>query len=245
MNSTTRLAAYCQSDTGLRRSRNEDVCSVSIEHRYFMVADGIGGAAAGDIASDLFLQTVSQTFKRKTKMTLAEGKEQVKSCFTLSNTRILEHIALNPSHSGMGCTAELLVICGDMFILGHVGDSRTYCYLDKKIEQLTVDHSLVQEQLSQGLISKTEAEKSTFKNVLLRAVGVDAGVEVDIFCGKIVPGSIFLLCTDGLHNMVNIENIEPVLAYEAPLSLKTEMLVNMANDAGGSDNISVALVEIL
>lgn len=245
MKPTTRLAAYCQTETGLRRTRNEDVCSVSVEHQYFMVADGIGGAAAGDIASGIFLQMVSQTFMENGGMSLAQSKEQVKACFSLANTKIHEHIALNPSHSGMGCTAELLIICGDWFVLGHVGDSRTYCCRDGKMEQLTVDHSFVQEQLDQGLISKTEADKSKFKNILLRAVGVDAVVEVDIICGKTAPGAIFLLCTDGLHGMVNVENIKPVLTYEAPLSLKTEMLVNMANDAGGRDNISVALVEIL
>jgi len=243
MNPTTHLAAFCLSDTGLCRSRNEDVCSVSVEHQFFMVADGVGGSPAGDIASGLFLKAVKETYKQNTIQSLEESKEKIKECFSLANTMIRDHIVAHPLHTGMGCTAELLTICGDMFVLGHVGDSRTFCANDNTIEQLTSDHSLVQEQVDRGVISKTQAEKSKLKNVLLRVVSGGPDLEVDISFGKISPGTIFLLCTDGLYNMVTIDQIRPVLNYDAPLSFKTEMLVNMANDAGGRDNISIALVE--
>ncbi len=244
MTPTTHLAASCLTDIGQRRSRNEDVCSVNIEHQYFMVADGVGGSQAGDIASSLFLKAVSQTYQEKTDQDVDESKEQVKACFSLANTMIREHIAVHRLHSGMGTTAELLTICGDMFVLGHVGDSRTFRCYNNTIEQLTTDHSLVQEQVDRGVISKKQASESKFKNVLLRVVSGEADLEVDISYGKIRPGTIFLLCTDGLYNMVTVDQIRPVLSYDAPLSFKTEMLVNMANDAGGRDNISVALVEI-
>jgi protein phosphatase len=144
----------------------------------------------------------------------------------------------------MGCTAELLVTCGDSYILGHIGDSRTYIFAEGKLELLTTDHSLVQEQLQLGVISKEQAKNSRLRNVLSRAVGIDTHISADIHSGPLAPSTVFLLCSDGLYNMVPTEKIIPVLQYDSPLSLKTEMLVNMANDAGGKDNISVCLVEI-
>lgn len=130
-------------------------------------------------------------------------------------------------------------------ILGHVGDSRSYVFRDGILSQLTQDHSLVQEQLNQGFITPAQAEKSRFRNVLLRAVGVDAQLKVDITSGRIYPGDIFLLCTDGLHGLLSNDAIVAILAHHIPLSLRADMLINMANNAGGNDNISVTLAEII
>lgn len=242
---TTSTAASCKTDKGLKRTRNEDMCGVSIEDNYYVVADGMGGSAGGDVASTLFFETVSEYYKGPKDLSLEEGKEQVISCFKAANSTILSHVEKNPSLSGMGCTAELLTLWQDMFLLGHVGDSRTYWFDDGELKQLTRDHSLVQDQVEKGVMTERQAGKSKLKNVLLRAVGVKADLDVDLIFGKVIPGSIFLLCTDGLYNMIGKDQMLPVLAYDAPLALKCEMLVDMANDAGGRDNISVTLVEIL
>ncbi|MGB3221844.1 MAG: protein phosphatase 2C domain-containing protein [Desulforhopalus sp.] len=244
MDTTTEITAHCQSDIGLRRKRNEDICSVSTKNQYVVVADGIGGALGGDKASALFLSAVSETLTDPGDLTPEEGIERVKACFLTANNKIQQHVSQNPTHKGMGCTAELLVICGDEFILGHVGDSRTYSFYSNRLDQLTEDHTFVQEQLNQGVISEQQAKTSTHKNVLLRAVGVEPQVKFDIHRGNIIPGTLFILCTDGLYNMVPEDEILPVLQYSAPLALKTEMLINMANNAGGADNITVALVEV-
>ncbi len=244
MNSGRQINASCRTDTGLVRSCNEDTCSVNLEHNFFLVADGIGGSVAGEVASRMFLSTVTEIFRTTKPQTNSEATELVNACFAEANQAIQQHTRLTPLHKGMGCTAELLVTCGDSYILGHIGDSRTYFFSNGKLDLLTTDHSLVQEQLKMGMISREQAENSRFKNVLSRAVGIDTHISADIYTGPLTPNALFLLCSDGLYNMVSTEKIIPVLQYDAPLSLKTEMLVNMANDAGGKDNISVCLVEI-
>ena len=234
----------CLSDIGLHRSCNEDICSVNLENNFFLVADGVGGSAAGEIASRIFFNTVTDLFKASSPENLEEAEEIVRSCFAEANQSIQQHTRTTPFHKGMGCTAELLVICDDEYILGHIGDSRTYHFSNGELKLLTVDHSLAQEQLSMGTITADQAAKSHLRNVLSRAIGIDTHISADFHTGPLLPDSIFLLCSDGLYNMVPAEKIIPVLQYDAPLDLKTEMLINMANDAGGLDNISVCLVEV-
>ena len=238
------IFACSKTDPGLRRHQNEDVCLADKDRRYFLVADGMGGQAGGEVASGLFLETVAEVFREKKNHILAEGKAKIEEAFSLANRKIIAHAASTPHYSGMGCTAELLILCQEHYIVGHVGDSRTYLFHAGNLSQLTHDHSLVQQQVDQRIITKEQAEKSQFRNVLLRAVGIDAAIEVDITSGQFSPGDIFLLCSDGLHGMVKQDEITSVLAYHAPLALKADMLINMANDAGGKDNISVALAEI-
>lgn len=245
MTPSPRILACSKTDQGLRRPRNEDVCLADADRRVFMVADGMGGRAAGDVASALFLETVIEVFEERGELSAAAGKAKIEAAFSLANRKILANVALHPDHFGMGCTAELLVICRSHYIVGHVGDSRTYLFRGGMLSQLSLDHSLVQEQLRQGLITPDQAEKSRFRNILLRAVGVDTLHPADIISGPLHPGDIFLLCTDGLHGMVNNNEIASVLAFHAALSLKADILINMAKEAGGNDNISVSLAEIL
>ncbi len=144
----------------------------------------------------------------------------------------------------MGCTAELFILHNNRFVLGHVGDSRTYRLSDGRLTQLTKDHTLVQIQEEQGLISKEQAKTHSMRNVILRVVGNSKGVEVDMIQGTAVPGDIFLLCSDGLSGMLDDEQIQEILAFEGPLPLKATMLIDQANHAGGKDNITVALIEV-
>lgn len=245
MVTSLQLAACSKTDRGMVRSQNEDVCLANVEQRCFMVADGMGGSAGGEVASALFHKVVSEIFSSENPRSFEESLARVKRCFSLANTKILEQATDNPVLAGMGCTAELLTLHENMFVLGHVGDSRTYRFYDDTLQQITKDHSLVQQQLDRGVISRGQAEKSRFKNILLQAVGTKSQLTVDITSGQILPATLFLLCTDGLHSMVGEKEIGPVLNYDAPLDLRAQMLVNMANDAGGKDNISVTLVELL
>jgi protein phosphatase len=236
-----RLIACSKTDRGLQRSNNEDACAVGLAHHFCMVADGMGGQAGGELASALFLEAVVAIFQDQSEFTEEQGFSLVKAAFNLANTRILAYAKAHPSFAGMGCTAELLTFCGDRFVLGHVGDSRIYLFRDGTFTQLTKDHSLVESQIDQGLVSRQEARRSRLQNILLRAVGNSAKMVVDLRSGDLRPGDIFLLCTDGLHGMVEDQGMQAVLAFDAPLELKTEMLVNMANDAGGRDNVTVVL----
>jgi PPM family protein phosphatase len=210
-----------------------------------MVADGMGGMAGGTVASALFLEAVLEIFTSEEILDAHEGIKLVREVFLLANSKIQSYAAINQSHKGLGCTAELLTFCQDTVILGHVGDSRTYCLHNQLLTQLTIDHSIVQEQIDLGLITHAQAKKSRLRNVLTRAVGVGSQVAIDITSYPANPGDIYLLCSDGLHGMVSDQEILSILSFDAPLSLKAEILINIANDAGGKDNVSVTLVEIL
>jgi PPM family protein phosphatase len=237
-------SACCSTDPGLARSHNEDTCLVNNDAGYFLVADGMGGAAAGEVASSLFQETAIELFSSNLDRPLEADQNLVMQCFESANDRILSHTAEEPSHAGMGCTAELFTFHNNRFVLGHVGDSRTYHLSNRCLTQLTKDHTLVQIQEEQGLISREQARTHSMRNVILRVVGTSKGVEVDIIHGTAVPGDIFLLCTDGLSGMVDDEQIQEILAFEGPLQLKATMLIDQANHAGGKDNISVALIEV-
>jgi protein phosphatase len=237
-------SACCSTNPGLVRSHNEDTCLVNNDAGYFLVADGMGGAAAGEVASGLFLETVLELFSRDQGRSPKLDQNLVMECFQSANARILSHAVEVPSHSGMGCTAELFTFHNNRFVLGHVGDSRTYRLNSGSLIQLTKDHTLVQAQEEQGLISKEQAKTHSMRNIILRVVGNSKGVKVDMIHGTAVTGDIFLLCTDGLYGMVDDEQIQEILTFKGPLPLKATMLIDQANYAGGKDNISVALIEV-
>lgn len=244
MESVIVTSACCSTDPGRVRSHNEDTCLISNEGGYFLVADGMGGAAAGEVASGLFQETVVDFFSPRPDASLAGLQDLVVECFQSANARILSRVAEMPSHSGMGCTAELIAFHNDNFVLGHVGDSRTYRLSGGSLQQLTRDHTFVREQEELGLISRERARTHPMRNLILRVVGNSEGVEADIVDGTALPGDIFLLCTDGLSDMVADEHIQEILSFEGPLSLKATMLIDQANHAGGKDNIAVALIEV-
>lgn len=237
-----------------------------------MVADGMGGAAEGDLASTFFLtatETIftaepatkpatlkdrfdacfaspdTETKNQQQAQELNRIKDKIYACFATANNTIQEHIKEFPSHAGMGCTAELITFFAQHYVIGHVGDSRSYLLSgNTSLKQLTKDHNLVQDQVDNGVIKEQQSKNSILKNVLTRAVGVTPHLEVDIVSGQTQPGDIFLLCSDGLYNMVSSKEIKAVLVFDAPLDLKAQILVNMANDNGGRDNTSVTLVQI-
>ena len=238
------FSLFGKTDLGLHRKKNEDTVLVNEEKGFCLVADGIGGAAAGDIASRLFASTAQEVFSMK-QNTDNMNSERIQQTFQMANDRILKHAENNPSCDGMGCTAELLAFCDNRFVLGHMGDSRAYRLRKGTLKQLTTDHSLVQEQLSQGLITREEAADHAFKNVILRAVGIKKNPALDILSGNTFPGDLFLLCSDGLTDMVEESLIKKHLDSRADIREKVDHLIQEANANGGKDNISVVLAEIL
>jgi PPM family protein phosphatase len=244
METHIQTTACCKTDPGLRRSCNEDACLIHNEGGYFLVADGIGGAAAGEIASAIFSKTAAEIFSLNSNRSSEETLQLVKDCFLTANLRILADIATIPTHAGMGCTAELLVLHAGGFVLGHIGDSRTYRLRQAILTRLTKDHSLVQQQIDQGLISPEQARKHPMKNVILRAVGINEQLAIDIIQGQVFPGDLFLLCSDGLSDMVEDKQIEEALLDGNLITEKAARLIDLANAAGGRDNITVALIEV-
>jgi PPM family protein phosphatase len=240
----TKIVSFGTTDRGLRRPNNEDAFLVKPEFGFCLVADGMGGAAAGELASQIFSETTLEVFSTS-DLSNSDPVHLVQQSFILANARILKHTDEIPEHKGMGCTSELMAFSGDKFILGHMGDSRTYRLKNGQLKQLSQDHSLVQEQLNKGLITPEEARKHTMKNVILRAVGVDETPALDLVRGNLSVGDLFLLCSDGLTDMVEDADISTVLESKALLKQKAEKLIELAKAAGGHDNITVVLIEIV
>ena len=238
------ITAHWQTDPGLVRSNNEDSCLVINETKCYFVADGMGGEASGEIASGLMKETVQDFFSIFRAQSTVELKKHITGCLLEANSTILHQVTKNPVLSGMGCTAELLVFTENEFVLGHVGDSRTYLFREGSLRQLTRDHTLVQEQLDLGVINETQARKHSLRHVVTRAIGANPNLEIDVIQNTFQQGDIFLLCSDGLTSMVEDNEIAEIIAYNAPPQLKTDMLVTQANNGGGRDNTTVVLIEI-
>jgi protein phosphatase len=163
----------------------------------------------------------------------------------MANENILKHTQTNPEHKGMGCTAELMAFYEEGFVLGHIGDSRTYRFRNGQFLKLTRDHSLVQEQIDKGIITQENARNHPLRNVINKAVGIDKQIELDIVKSKVSLRDQYLLCSDGLTDMVADDMILKTLKLSMTLNQKVDHLVEMALSAGGGDNISVILLEII
>lgn len=231
-------------DVGLVRPNNEDTFLVNSKANYCLVADGMGGAAAGEKASQIFAETAESVFGEMVAATEQEAVERVQNTFRIANDRILEHVAKYPEHEGMGCTAELLAFTTSGYVIGHMGDSRTYRLRQGVFKQLTKDHSLVQDQLDQGLITQEQARSHSMRNVILRAVGVRPSPALDTLRGPIFAGDLFLLCSDGLTDLVEDNEIAQILSHNGDISNKLENLIALAKEAGGKDNITVVLADV-
>lgn len=239
------MISYGLSDIGLKRFNNEDASLIRADLDLFAVADGMGGAAAGEVASQFFVETALEVFRKNERRSEQETFELVQEVFRLANERILKHVVENPRHQGMGCTAELLAFSGSDYVLGHVGDSRGYLFRKGQLRQMTRDHSLIQDQIDQGLITPVEAKRHSFRNIILRAVGAEETLAVDLIRGKSLPGDIFLLSSDGLTDMVDDPSIQEILSLSMDLYQKVEKLIHLAKSSGGHDNITVILCEMV
>jgi serine/threonine protein phosphatase PrpC len=247
------------SDVGLQREHNEDSFCILAEHRLFVVADGMGGHRAGDIASRMATTEVKSFFDatsldahgsdwpRNGDSELDEEQNQLVSAVKLANQRIFQASIRNRSVQGMGTT-----IVGALFNRGarkihiaHVGDSRAYCVRDGAITQLTRDHSLLNDYLL-VMPNLTDAQKERLpSNVITRALGMQDAVAVDLCVERVAPGDVYVLCSDGLNGMVNDERIlELVRTADGDIEWAAKALVSEANQNGGEDNITVVLVQI-
>lgn len=234
-----------KTDTGLKRENNEDAFTLHPELDFCLAADGMGGAAAGEVASTIFAEAALEIFLNNTSRSEKEILYRVHKAYSHANQKILGHVAHHPDHQGMGCTAELLAFFDEGFILGHVGDSRTYRLRNGELKQLTQDHTLVQQHLQEGLISADQIKHHPMRNLILRAVGINEELTIDLLKGKTWPEDLFLLCSDGLTDMISDDQIQDILSADNHIHRKVEELIETANAAGGYDNITVVLVAII
>src|SRR5512141_1171552 len=240
-----RIETSARTDVGLRRSSNEDAFVSAAEHGILALADGMGGAASGEVASGIFADTVRERLSAGPPTVLEEAEEFVRKTFLLANQRIRDLAVSEPKHQGMGCTGEMVVFADDRYVVGHVGDSRVYLFREGRLRQVTKDHSFVQEQVDHGVLTPEQARVHAYRNMLLRAIGIDVALAVDLICGKAHPGDFFLLCSYGLTDRVGDLLIEERLACGLSLAEKADLLVRDACDAGGHDNVTVVLGLVL
>lgn len=234
-----------KTDIGMRRSNNEDAFVIRPDLGFMALADGMGGAASGEVASRIFVDIVSRLFSEADRQSEPAIAQLVKKAFTLANQEMLEQGRENTEQHGMGCTGELLAFYDYSYILGHVGDSRTYLLRSGKLRQLTKDHSLIQDQIDQALITAAEARTHPLRSVIMRAIGVNETLVIDLIRGTSQPGDLFLSCSDGLTDRVMDQHIQEYLAIPLNLQRKAEKLVDAANEEGGYDNITVVLSEVV
>ena len=230
-------------DVGRQRKNNEDTFSAREDLNLFIVADGVGGAAAGEVASQIFVQSCTNEFGAYSGWNRDYGP-LIARCFINANQHIRDHAKQNPETQGMGCTGEILTFFEGDYYIGHVGDSRTYLIQDGKITLLTKDHSYIQEQIDLGLVTEEEAETHWLRNAIYRAVGHIEDIEADIITGKAKDGDCFLLCTDGLTDMVSDTRILEIVSSRDSVEKRTRNLVDEANANGGRDNITALLCEV-
>ncbi|HTC61146.1 MAG TPA: Stp1/IreP family PP2C-type Ser/Thr phosphatase [Solirubrobacteraceae bacterium] len=224
-------------DTGLQRRANED--SLLVRSPLFVVADGMGGAQAGEVASSVAVDTfrVGLENSEDPERSLVAQVEQ-------ANSRINELSHSNAEHAGMGTTITAVYVGEQDVAIAHVGDSRAYCMRDGELLRLTDDHSLVDELIRQGKLTPEEAEEHPQRSVITRALGPEASVEVDVRSFRGRPGDVYLLCSDGLTTMVGEAELLRLLALHERLAGAGEALIAAANGAGGKDNITVVLLRL-
>jgi len=243
-------------DPGRVRSHNEDSIGTDPDIGLAVLADGMGGYNAGEVASGIAVAVVSSEIKRMlpgrrltdvdpaTGLTEAERLTQENSA--RANMSIFEAARSQPQYSGMGTTLVIALFFDNRVCVAHVGDSRLYRMRGDSFEQISRDHSLLQEQIDSGMITKEAAKLSQNKNLVTRALGIDADVDTEVHVYDTKPGDVYLLCSDGLSDMVEDEDLQLTLSsLQTNLQLAADQLVQQANDNGGRDNVSVILVRVL
>jgi protein phosphatase len=251
---TARLEAFGLSHTGAVRRGNEDACLVAAEVGLMAVADGMGGRAAGEVASRMTMDALRVAFENpdvtwpgamEGRPAPAPGLPRLVAAVERANARVHAAATSDAAKEGMGTTVTALLLLGNRAAIAHVGDSRLYRLQARRLECLTHDHTLVNEYVRAGAMSRAEADASPHRHVLSRAVGADSEVDVDCRHVAVEPGDTFLLATDGLHGVVADEGIAKILCAEPDLTRAATRLVEAALDGGGPDNVTVVLCRVL
>lgn len=241
------VKTFSITNIGIRRKLNQDFVYTSEQPvgnlpNLFIVADGMGGHNAGDYASKVTVETMVEKIGASSE---TENTRILEEAIQAANTLIRLKASESADLEGMGTTVVAATCSGDRLCVANVGDSRLYVANHKEIRQITKDHSWVEEMVRRGGLGKEEARNHPDKNIITRAVGADDGIKVDFFSVQLKEGDLILMCTDGLTNMLEDEEIRMILDGARDMVEKAEELVAAANDRGGRDNISVILIDPL
>jgi serine/threonine protein phosphatase PrpC len=255
MNLSQALEIASCTDAGIVRSHNEDSIAADAARGLVVLADGMGGYNAGEVASGMATTVITTELQHLLDETppyrvepasgRAYGETLMRDQIAKANTSIYQAAQSQPQYAGMGTTLVAAIFYDNKVTVAHIGDSRAYRLRGEAFEQLTRDHSLLQEQIDSGMITPEQAKFSQNKNLVTRALGIDPTVDPEIHVHDTRPGDVYLLCSDGLNDMVTDEDVSMTLqTLGANLRLAAQQLVQMANDNGGRDNVSVILVRV-
>jgi protein phosphatase len=256
MNLKGRLEVVGLTDTGRVRSHNEDSIDDDIEIGVIVLADGMGGYKGGEVASAIAINSIMEKLQQAVPA-LPPGEEDPQTGYTnesialreainIANEAIYQTAQSQPQYQGMGTTVVMAIFYDNRMTIAHVGDSRMYRFRNDTLEQVTSDHSLLQELVDRGFYSREEARQSLNRNLVTRALGIEPTVAVDLHEDMTLPGDIYLLCSDGLSDMVEDDAIaDTIRNYGTNLEETARQLVELANESGGKDNISVVLAKPL
>ena len=248
-----RLVGHGLSDVGCRREVNEDSYLILPKNNLWIVADGMGGHAGGQVASTMTVETIGRRLLKslvEAEVRHRDGHSALNMGRLLTQTikatcaAVYDRAVVNPGLRGMGSTVTMMLAHGDMAWFGHVGDSRAYLIRDGRIHQLTEDHSLVQEQVAAGLITPEQAKHSMIRNIITRSIGFERDVRVDVAAMPLKRGDQFLLCSDGLTGHVEDDEILEIV-MSTPRKNVASTLVELANSRGGEDNSTVILTTVV
>jgi len=243
------LEIACRSDTGRVRSHNEDSIACDAADGLAVLADGMGGYNAGEVASGiavtLMAAGVKEALAQAEERDVKSGESLLRDQVIAANSAIFEAAHGRADYAGMGTTVVAALFYDDRVSVAHLGDSRLYRLRDEKLDLLTRDHSLLQEQLDRGMLTPEEAKVSRHRNIVTRALGVEREADVEVGSYAVLPDDIYLLCSDGLNDMLDDEEIRlSVQTLRPNMKLAADQLVELANQNGGRDNISVILVKV-
>ena len=240
------LEFAARSDVGMVRSGNEDsfFADANRERGLFIVADGMGGHAAGEVASEMAVQIVARELDGVRDLHAAEVGDRVATSLRDANTAIFQRTVTESDKQGMGTTASVLILAGRRYLIGQVGDSRVYLLRDGELRQLTKDHSYVQEQVDAGFLTPEQARYHPYSNVITRCVGAGESVEPDTYQGEARVGDVFLVASDGLTGMVDDRRLQQLLLARATTERIVQALVSEANGRGGLDNVTAIVVRV-
>jgi serine/threonine protein phosphatase PrpC len=237
------------SDVGLKRRYNEDYvgsyepgrsAKLETHGRLYVLADGVGGAAAGEVASQYTVRKIIHAYYQST---YGEPGTRLQQAIEGANADVFAKNLNQPDHREMATTVVAAVVHGDELIVANVGDSRAYLVRKEAIEQITEDHSLVAEMINDGSITAEQAETHPYRNVILRSIGAHENVKVDLFFRRLNPDDIFILCSDGLTRHVNKDELASIVRMYPPAEAARQ-LVKLSNERGGYDNITVSITRI-
>jgi len=240
------IAVGARTDVGMIRSGNEDNFFAEADETrgVFIVADGMGGHAAGEVASEMCVQIVSRHLLQLASIAQSGAAEMVQKSLQEANRAIFERMLAETDKQGMGTTCSSMVLSDSGYLIGQIGDSRIYLLRDGALTQLTKDHSYVQEQVDAGLLTPEQARYHPYSNVITRCVGAADEVEADIYSGEARIGDVFLLCSDGLTGMVDDRRLQQLLLARSGPGRIVDSLIAEANGRGGLDNITAIVVQV-